>query len=29
MNEEGKTRYLIQTLTVDWDAVGDKAKFLL
>ena len=29
MNEEGKTRYLIQSLTLDWDAVGDKVKFLL
>ena len=29
MNEEGKTRYLIQSLTLDWDAAGDKVKFLL
>ena len=29
MNEKGKTRYLIQSLTLDWDAVGDKLKFLL
>ena len=29
MNDEGKTRYLIQYLTLDWDAVGDKVKFLL
>ena len=29
MNEEGKTRYLIQSLTLDWDAFGDKVKFLL
>ena len=29
MNDEGKTRYLIQSLTLDWDAVGDKVKFLL
>ena len=24
-----KTRYLIQSLTLAWDAVGDKVKFLL
>ena len=29
MNDEGKTRYLIQSLTIDWDAIGDKVKFLL
>ena len=29
MNDEGKTRYLIQSLTLDWDAFGDKVKFLL
>ena len=29
MNDEGKTRYLIQSLTLDWDAIGDKVKFLL
>ena len=29
MNDEGKNRYLIQSLTLDWDAVGDKVKFLL
>ena len=29
MNEGEKTRYLIQSLTLDWDVAGDKVKFLL
>ena len=29
MNEEGKARYLIQSLTLDWGAFDDKIKFLL
>ena len=28
MNEGEKTRYLIQSLTLDWDVAGDKVKFL-
>ena len=29
MNEGEQTRYLIQSLTLDWDVAGDKVKFLL
>ena len=29
MNEGEKTRYLSQSLTLDWDVAGDKVKFLL
>ena len=29
MNEEGKARYLIQSLTLDWGAFDYKIKFLL